>query len=289
MALEYKSHTKFEALAPILEEYAAWFGEIAMAVAYIDEPQENATIITLSDSFKNWIEAPETQEGLSGYLLKDMITAHDDMLRVGGLLLNAIKENKKPSKPDFEELKNLYNAFLMRLRRVEKDSAYEGSGVDPETGLRSSAALNDDLKIEMERVGRQGNPFSIVISRIDFFAGQKDQPHAIKMVVRNVKKCMRSFDDAYYLGQGEFLLALKHADKIGGKAAINRLQAFLKGDEENKGEMTLSYSLMEPSVGDETEDLIKNMRQDLIDNMNEANIVLELTEMSALERYASKQ
>jgi len=288
MALEYKSHTKFEALAPILEEYAAWFGEIAMAVAYMDEAAENQAIITLSDSFKSWIEAPETAEGLSAFLLNDMIKAHDDMVRVGGALLNAIKDNKKPSKHDFAELKNLYNAFLMRLRRVEKDSAYEGSGVDPETGLRTAKVLYDDLKEEMDRLGRQGNPFSIVASRIDFFAGQKDQGQAIKMVVRNVKKCMRSFDDAYYLGQGEFVLALKHADKIGGKAAINRLQAFLKEDEENKNEITLSYSLMEPSVGDDAQELVKNMRQDLIDNMNEANIVLELTEMSALERYASK-
>jgi hypothetical protein len=108
------------------------------------------------------------------------------------------------------------------------------------------------------------------------------------MIVRNIKKCMRSFDDAYYLGQGEFMLSLKHADKIGAKAAINRLQAFLDGDEENKSKMTMSYCFTEPSVGDDILELTGNMRQDLIDHMNDENVVLQLTEISALERYASQ-
>lgn len=288
MALEYKSHTKFEALAPILEEYAAWFSEIAYQVAYLDDLEDNKLLVTLPNSFHRWTEAPETIEGMSPFLLNDMIKAHDDMARVGGLLLNTIKNKKKPVRHDFAELKNLYNEFLMRLRRVEKDSAYEGSGIDPDTGLRSVKILKDDLKVEMERLGRQGNPFSIIIARIDFFAGQQDQPKAIKIIVHNIKKCMRSFDDAYYLGQGEFILCLKHADKIGGKAAINRLQSYLESDQDNKLKMTLSYCLAEPNIGDEVNNLIKNMRQDLIDHMNKANIVLELMEISALERYASQ-
>lgn len=288
MALEYKTHTRFETLAPILEEYAAWFGNIAYRIAYLDDLDGEIQIIVLPNSFKNWIDDPETKESISNFLLEDMSKAHDDMVKVGGMIVNTLKDKKKPAKRDFADFKNLYNAFLMRLRRVEKDNVYDGSGVDSDTGLRSAAVLKDDLKEEMERLGRQGNPFSLVVSRIDFFAGNKNQSKAIEIVVRCIKKCMRSFDDAYYLGQGEFLLSLKHADKIGGKAAINRLQAYLTEEEENKDTMTMSYCLTEPSVGDDISEVMDNMRQDLIDHMNEANIVLELTEVSALERFAAK-
>lgn len=288
MALEYKAHTKFEALAPILEEYAVWFGDIALSVAYLGEGGSEAPLISVPHSFKAWLDTPETQESLGSFILNDMSKAHQDLVRVGGMLITSLKDNKKPSRKDFEGFKNLYNAFLMRLRRVEKDSAQEGSGIDPDTGLRAVAVMQDDLKEEMERLGRHGSPFSIVISKVDRFAGQRDQPKAIAMVVQNIKKCMRSFDDAYYMGQGEFLLSLKHADKIGGKAAINRLQALLEDDEGYEQSVTMSYSLSEPVVGDTISDLLTNMRQDLIDHMNEANIILELTEVSALERYAAK-
>lgn len=288
MALEYKAHTKFEALAPILEEYAAWFGDIALSVAYLNESGADVPLISVPHSFKAWLDTPETKEGLGAFILNDMTTVHEDMVRVGGLLVQAIKDNKKPSRKDFEDFKNLYNAFLMRLRRVEKDSAHEGSGIDPETGLRAAAVMNDDLKEEMDRLGRHGNPFTLVICRIDRFAGHKNQLQSVQTVARNIKKCMRSFDDAYYWAQGEFLLSLKHADKIGGKAAINRIQAALIEDEDKPQEMTMSFSLCEPSVGDTISDLLTNMRKDLIDHMNEANIILELTEVSALERYAAQ-
>ncbi len=285
MALEYKAHTKFEALAPILEEYAGWFGDIALSVAYLDDDGVEAPLISVPYSFKVWLE---TQESLGSFILNDMNKVHEDLVRVGGMLVTALKDKKKPSRKDFEDFKNLYNAFLMRLRRVEKDSAQEGSGIDPDTGLRAAAVMQDDLKEEMERLGRHGNPFTLVICRIDFFAGHQDQEKSIQTVVKNIKQCMRSFDDAYYWGQGEFLLSLKHADKIGGQAAINRIQAAVIEDEDKAQEMTMSFCLCEPCVGDTISDLLTNMRQDLIDHMNEGNIILELTEVSALERYAAQ-
>lgn len=289
MVLEYKPHIKFEAMAPILEEYAMWFGNIALYTAYIDDMGDDKTpVTTIPNSFNTWLKNPETQKNLNNFLLKDMTKAHDDMVRVAGKLSDRIKENKKPTKIDFEELQTLYNAFLIRFRRMEKDTAYEGSGFDPETGLRSSKVMIDDLKEEMERLGRHGSPFCLVSTRIDFFAGKKDQSSAIEIVVRNIKKCVRSFDDAYYMGQGEFFLSLKHADRIGIKSAIARLQSLLEYDEDNKDAITMSYCLVEPTVGDDVSQLISNMHQDLVDHMNEANILLELVEKSALERYAEK-
>ncbi len=288
MVLEYKTHITFELLAPILEEYAAWFSDIAFSVAYLEDLPEESHFIPMPNSFHHWLQNPQTTNNINQFILHDMTKAHEDMTRIAALLMTRLNEGEKPLRHDFEDFKNLYNAFLMRLRRLEKDSAYEGSGIDPQTGLRSQNAFLDDMKEEMERLGRQGNPFCLVMANIDMWDDLKDQKKIIEVVTRSVKKCMRSFDDAYSLGQGEFILSLKHADKIGGKAAINRLQAYLEYDEDNKAGVTMSYCLFEPTIGDDISKMLGDMRQDLKNHTQNKNIVLELSEISALERYASK-
>ncbi len=286
MALEYENSSKFEKLAPVLEEYADWFAQVSLCVAYQDEGKESEGVLT-PVSFQNWVKDTAEIEKLNSIVIEDISKSHDDLLKIGGGLLDALKSGKKPSYESFVEFKNLYGAFLLRVRRLEKDSAIDGSGLDEETGLRSSKTIESDLKKEMERLSRQGNPFALVTTRIDSFAGQQDQKKALSVAVANIKRCVRSFDDAYYLGNGHFLLSLKHADLIGAQAAVNRLQQFLKGDEKNIPAMTMSYCMAEPVPGDEVSVLLQNMNQDLSDHMNEKDSVLKFLEVSALERFAS--
>lgn len=286
MALEYEKNSKFEALAPVLEEYADWFSRIALCVAYHDKEKEPEKIVTPS-SFQDWVKAAGEEGGGTPLVIEDIAKSHDDMVRIGNGLLDILKADKKPPHENFVEFKNLYGAFLVRIRRLEKDSAIDGRGLDEETGLRSAKAIKPDLKKEMERLSRQGNPFSLVVARIDGFAGQPDQKQALSISVNNIKRCMRSFDDAYYFGNGYFLLSLKHADIIGAQAAVSRLQQFLKGDEANMSKMTMSYCMVEPVPEDEVHILLQNMNQDLSDNMNEKDIVLKFLEISALERFVS--
>lgn len=287
MALEYESHNKFEALAPVLEDYANWFSRIAVCAAYPDD-EKDIENISAPSSFKEWLDTADDNEDFNRAVVDDITKIHDDMLRTSVSVVDSLKDNKKPSHQDFLEFKNLYNAFLSRIRRVEKDSALEGSGMDEETGLRSADVLQSDLKKEMERLSRQGNPFSLVFTRIDQFAGQPDQTVALGLSVASIKECMRSFDDAYYLGLGQFLISLKHADIIGAQAAVNRLQQSLKKNPDNAaGGMTMSYCMAEPIPGDELEELISNMRQDLNEHLNDKDAVLKFMEMSPLERFVN--
>ena len=286
MALEYETHTKFEALAPILEDYANWFGGIALCTGYLGEAGDAGTIAT-PVSFAAWLENIEAGGDFSADVIDGITKIHDDMMLAGAGVLEQLKQNKKPHLQDFIEFQNLYSAFLSRIRRMEKDSALEGSGLDEATGLRSVDVLEADLKKEMERLSRQGNPFSLVLTRIDRFAGQKDQEAALKIAVASIKRCMRSFDDAYYLGLGQFLVCLKHADIIGAQAATNRLQQSLREDKTNTDKMTMSYCMAEPIPDDKITPLVENMRQDLIDHLNESDAVLKFIEMSPLERFVN--
>lgn len=287
MALEYQSAMKFEKLAPVLEEYADWFGSISLCVAYPEEEQSINLVVT-PVSFSAWLEDSQKEEEITPIIAEEINKIHEDMTRAGTALLNDLKSGTKPAHSNFVEFKNLYTSFLTRMRRLEKDNALDGSGLDEETGLRSAKTIEDDLKKEMDRLSRQGNPFSLVATSINFFAAAPDQNAALKIAVENVKRCVRSFDDAYYLGNGNFLLSLKHADIIGAQACVNRLQQYLREDENNSGKMTMSYCMAEPVPGDNAKTLIANMLQDLSDHMNEADVTLKFLEMSELERFVNK-
>lgn len=287
MALEYRNPIKFEKIAPILEEYAQWFSNISLSLAY-DEALDVIQNIHQPSSFKVWVEEASREEQLPPAVMANIIKIHDEMVGLGQQIIEALKRQDRPEQSVFVGFKDIYAAFLMHIRRLERDSAMDGSGIDEVTGLRSASVIESDLKKEMERVSRQGNPFSLVVMRIDRFVGQKSQDRALSMAVENVKRCMRSFDDAYYLGQGMFLLSLKHADIIGAQAAVGRLQNFLIEDEGNIDKMTMSYCMAEPVAGDDIKLLLKNMKQDLVDHLNDMDAVLKFVEVSALERYVSK-
>ena len=289
MALEYDSNTEFEALAPILEDYADWFGRIAVYVAYPDDDAFSAEV-TVPSSFRDWMENTAEDTTLSPAILKEIATIHDAMISQGESIFVTLQNKTRPARHEFVDFKGLYSGFLSRLRRLEKDSALEGSGFDEETGLRAAHHIETDTKKEMERLSRQGNAFSLVMARIDRFAGQEDQKKALELSVKSIKDCMRPFDDAYYMGNGVFLLSLKQADILGAEAAVNRLQLCLKEDTNNtKPKVTMSYCMTEPLPEDETETLIKNMQADLIEHLNDEDAVLKFVEISPLARFVQSK
>lgn len=287
MVLEYDSNTTFEMLSPVLEDYANWFGDISTFVAYPEKLDANWSVL-LPSSFTEWLENLSDDSGISEIVLENVTKLHDDMVRIGSVLVARVKEGGKPSFEDYIEFKNIYTTFLSYLRRLEKDPAIDGRGLDEETGLRNKKVIEADLKKEMERLSRQGNPFSLVVARIDQFSVLPDPKQAVFLSSVNVKRCMRSFDDAYYLGGGMFLLSLKHADFIGAQAAVERLQVYLKEDADNVDNLvTMSYSVTEAVAGDEILDVLKNMQQDLHDNPDETDTILKLLEISPLERFVN--
>ena len=285
MALEYNNSTQFETLAPVLEDYAGWFGRVALCVAYHEENSLLDKIATPS-SFADWLVETRNSASFAPEAINGLDKLHEDMLGIAEKLITILQTGERPSIKDFAEFKNTYTGFLSRIRRLEKDSALEKSSIDEPTGLRSQEAIKNDLKREMDRVSRQGNPFSLLLTRIDAFDYQSDQKRALEIAVANIKYCMRSFDDAYYMGQGHFLISLKHADMIGGLAAVSRLQQALRKDKDNAG-LTMSYSLVEPISGDDAFAIIKHMRQDLDDHAKETDCVLKFKEVSPLERFVS--
>lgn len=174
------------------------------------------------------------------------------------------------------------------------------TGLDVSTGLRSKKAMVIDLEREMERRARRGKPFCLALARIDNYehiqelVSEERHREIVFAVARLIKKCIRSFDDAYRSGDGEFIMCLKHSDMGGGAAATTRLRRFLEEEQimiqDEKGRsfpLTMSSCVAEPLPGNSLDELMANMRNDLLRFNNEApgNATLEYFEQSSLSRY----
>ena len=285
MTLEYdQENQNLEVVAGIVDDYNDWFGLVVTAVSYPEE--KNITDnIHKPLSFTSWVEKGKEDGSVAEEIIENLNEMHLDMMSRGELIIEIAASGNRPDYADFTDFKHLFDAFTGRLRRLERDSLAEGAGFDELTGLRNDKVMKDDLEKEMERVARNGSPFSIIYTRIDRFFTHEDKENVIRIVSNNIKKCMRTFDDAYYLGGGNFVISLKQADMIGATSATNRLQNFVKTDEENENNITLSYCMSEPVSGDDVEDLIANMKSDLDSFESDDDVVLKFVEVSPLQRY----
>lgn len=285
MSLEYEQNTHdFEAVASLLDDYVDWFGQIASAVAYPNQTNVEDSVVK-PQGFLDWVNKSREEVSVSEDVLENLVDIHADLLANSETVIQIVSGGEKPDHGTFSDFKNLFDAFVSRMRRLEKDSLADGAGLDEKTGLRNQKVLNDDLKKEMERVGRRGSPFSMILTRIDDYFKYDDKDSVIQLVANNIKKCMRTFDDAYYMDKGTFLLSLKQADMIGAQAATTRLQDYIKTDIDNKDETTLSYCMTEPVPGDDVEALVANMMADLDAYEGEEDVVLKFVEVSPLQRY----
>lgn len=284
MAFMNDQNTKpenYEILAAILEEDTLWFSSVATAVAY---PNNASETLNRPTGFDSWHAQAVEEEGANITVLRDISDSHQQMIMEGTAILEGLSMEQKPSEEAFKSFVDCFHLYSKRMRQYELGSALEGGGLDPETGLRLIKMLSDDMKRELERLERQGTQFCLAMTRIDEFEERGANPDFVALVTSHIKQTMRPFDDAYYAGDGYFVLSLKQTDLIGAEAGINRLSMNVRKDNDS---ITLTTCLVEPSVGDEADDLMKKMRQDLDDNKEARNVVLRFIEVSDIERYVS--
>ena len=284
MSVEYEDNDKFKALAGILEDYTEWFGRVALLVAYHGEEPVPVDMEEPS-SFVSWLEDNNSSSGVSSSLIQPLLEIDSSLKGSGKNIIEILKSDRKPSHSVFLEFKNLYSSFLSSIRRLEKDSALQVDGTDELTGIRPLHSVQRDIDKEMGRLERNGNPFALVVLRIDSFGKYEDNQNNLLVATENIKRSLRPFDDAYYLDQGRFLLSLKHSDIVGAEVVVVRIQNFLEDDPDNSSKITVTAILSEPVVGDGVQELLGRMKDDLNNNLNSRNLVLKLLDVSPLERF----
>ena len=298
MALSYEIDSKLKALAPIVDEHAEWYSRVLRAVFY---PERAGDPFDPPQTFARWLNDASHDDFVGKATIEKLSKLQIELYEVASDLIHDAKTSG--ARPDFkmyDEFVNLYDDLVYQLRRLEHDAVQADTGLDVGTGLRSKKAMTIDLEREMERRARRGKPFCLALAKIDNYdqiislVSEDRHREIIAAVARLIKKCIRSFDDAYRSGDGEFIMCLKHSDIAGGTAATNRLRRFLEEEnitiQDEKGRpfvLTMSSCVAEPLPGDSLDDLMTNMRNDLVKFNTEApgSTTLEYFEQSPLSRY----
>lgn len=300
MPLIYDQDSRLRALSPVLDEHAEWFGRVLRHIFY-PEKQMAAEMLEIPDNFGHWVQSAEQDETIETESIAQMCRLHDDMRQAAISLIQASEASSgaRPEIGGFDALATLYDEFIVHIRRLERDLAATDNGMDRLTGLRNRHVMARDIERELERRARRGRPFCLALARIDNYAelrsnlSRQDHDALVVSVSEIIKQCIRSFDDAYRLGDGEFLMCLKQTEMSGGSAGLNRLKKLLEehapfyslnGQEIR---LTMSSCVAEPQPGDGLDDLIGNMRNDLNRYGGDADTALEYFEVSPLQRFVS--
>ena len=275
-------------ITPILDEYLKWYGAVYMAV----------------------IQKSQAPSNPAGSVLKNFLTTisqeHFITKERGSRILaeqkNMLAEIQSGSPKSFQKK---FEIFYATLRELERDCVREDHGLDYLTGLKSQAVLYDDIRKELEKLSRKGQPFSMALVQIDHYydiiediSDESTLENTCK-IARLVQDCVRNFDEAYRSGPGEFTLLIKQTDISGGLAALERLNNSLEKlglqVQTSEGQITLSISgcIAEPVSHDTPEDLMKNLRIDIKNRADatdkKTGTILEYNEMSPLQRYLQEE
>lgn len=245
MAIDKKSNL----FSVLQSDYAAWLSQFILSVFY-EDTNSRQKIIPPQSFRKMYVDVPlripsRVQDA------QDVLHEMADTILMG---------NGIPSKEKMSEFLMLYDSFHTALQRMNQDYLLADYGVDVLTGLRSSSVMLADLERELERRARRGQPFCIVLSRIDGESERKN-PDYILTAAKCIEGTIRNFDDAYVTDEGEFLSCLKHSDDKGGMRFIARLNDALVNI--GGGQITMSSFVAEPLPGDNISQLIENIRVDL--------------------------
>lgn len=301
MPLEYhKNNTEnWDMLIPVLEEHGTWFHDFIEHLFYFSDMPE-IQVPQKPTSFAQWVVHANRDKTMQMEIVEKLNALHADLFKMSDMLSAQVKETgRKPGHKQFMSFMTVYEEFMIFVRRLEKDILTEGSGFDSFTGLRHKAMLTTDVKRELDRLARQGKNFCLSLARIDNFVmlqknTKPDELTAyIKLVADLVKLSIRSFDDAYHMGNGEFTLCLKQTDVTGGISALERLRRELerqkitfRNDDGHEVPLSMSCCIAEPVQGDDVITLLSDLRDDLQTAEElKTDTVLKYHELSPLQRF----
>lgn len=300
--MDTNQHSHLQNLHNVLDDFREWFLQVAARLFYPLQDHEGEYMVPNPESFEIWLVESQKDNVVSKDMVKNLTELHSDLLAQALTLLNETSRSRAaPSFSEYSKLSMLFDEFARHVRRLEKDCMVGVSGVDTLTGLRTKEMLDKDVRREMDRLSRQGKPFALALIKIDRFEDMKKSMSpetvndCIKISAELIKKCMRSFDDGYNLGEGRFVLSLKQTGTPGAIKAINRLKAELAKSEavyQMNGQtspISLSSCIGEPTESNDIINYIHNLEKDLETYQGDKGTILEHYEISPLQRFIKEQ
>jgi diguanylate cyclase (GGDEF)-like protein len=245
-----------------------------------------------------WCKREAERSAIDRNVSERLELVHEELCQVASQMLTHCSAGETPTLELYDAFENQFEAFVTQIRRLQQDVSDSVVAVDPITGLRTVAGMRNDIKREQDRFDRKGTSFSIANVEIDDLAAlqqgrdRRAMDAVYASVAQLIARTVRSFDDAYYLGKGEYLIVLKHVEFMDACSVMDRLRneidvtpVSLPGGE--KLHVTASFGIAEALQRESPEIATENAKSALqIAKGDGGNRVKEFLERSALEMYA---
>lgn len=289
----YDLHKELAALSAHIMAYNTWYTSVLQILFYPVASAKNMAP-QLPPLLVPLFQSPDTLLEIEDRL--PLEKAHLALQAEADLLCAS-----PPERGRFKKFTTQYGEFVRDLHSISQMRILELWGLDVLTGLKNKRAMLVDMAQELERVARHGRAFSLALVQIDHYPqilkslGRELAENIVKDITRLVRASLRSFDGAYYIGHGEFVLSLKQASAAGGQKALERLRNQLDKNDISYDQfgvhkdVTLSCCVAEPLPEDNIEQVLSNLRQDLKTQEREEGAVLVYYEISPLQRFVNSQ
>lgn len=300
MAVSYAQVISTDMIVSEIETILDWRNEI-IRQCFFPGSQTRPADATAPSAMLIWCKREADRNTVDRAVVERLVHVHTEMCKAARVMLDHCAGGAAPTLALYDSLENECDSFINHIRRLQQDLADSSTAVDPVTGLRTVAGMRNDIKREQDRFDRKGTSFSIANIEIDGLEGlqakydRRGMDLIYASVAQVIARTVRSFDDAYYLGKGEYILVLKHVDFMDACSVMDRLRAeiennpvFMQTGEKLK--VTASFGIAE-AIQREKGDVSVSYAKTALTQSKQAggNRISEYREMSALAQFARQR
>lgn len=294
MTLRYRSVLPETLLLRDIKAHLDWHAAVLQQALF---PAAAKTAeIKIPEIFVNWCAENAHRDAVDDKAVAQMRRVHEALAEAGEDCLRA-EGGLTPEA--YTTLTECLDAYMKELQRFSEDLAGSNFSIDTVTGLRSAAGMKNEIARELDRRDRKSDVFCVCALSIDGHAalaeerGERRMKEVYAHIAEILMDSLRSYDDGYYLGDGEYLLCLKHVELLDACTVMDRIiiriaqspARFNNTDE--KLAVTVSCGVAEPVPGDKIDDIFANAQRAMKEAQEEGgNQVMDWKEKSALQQYA---
>jgi diguanylate cyclase (GGDEF)-like protein len=296
MALRYTSVLPNDLLLRDIKAHMDWFETVLRRSFFPAAVTEDGEAPAIPAIFVKWCGDNTHKESVDEKDVEHLLQIHDALAEAGA---DCLRVAGGMTQENYTALTQCMDAYMKQLQKFSEDLAGSNFSIDTVTGLRSAAGMKNEIARELDRRDRKSDVFCVCALSIDGHEalaesrGERRMKEIYAHIAEILMDSLRSYDDGYFLGEGAYLLCLKHAELLDACTVMDRIcariaasPASLGGTEETVS-VTLSCGVAEPVPGDKIDDIFANAERAMKEAQAEGgNQVMEWKEKSALQQYA---
>lgn len=218
--------------------------------------------------FGRWYLDRKDRAPLNQPAFEALVSLHEALLNHIALLAERAWKAPKVPAEEYDILLEKVRAFDDTADRLTRAFRAAISDIDPLTGTQTRQVMLRELKREMQRGRRSGQPGCIALADIDHFKSINDShghsvgDRVLAVVSSMLIEGLRPYDSVYRFGGEEFLLCLPEAGPEETRRVLNRVREKIAStpiriDDEPPLEVTVSFGLTVMTPRREIQDIIE--------------------------------